>query len=1012
MSSRKTTPPQPASRRTLRSNSTPGEMVAGIVKEPKGLRQGSKVKKIRTPVLTTPGAANPVMISQTAPKTPVMTSQGAAVNSEETTEPVATRDSYASIVRRRSPSPSANVTPRASSAKTDLGFGSSPLTVLEGFQPSSPRKGPFVAGNVTIYQKPKPTSPLKSSPLKTSEPVVPASLTQPLASTSMPQPLAPVPNPLAKLKEAVHAARANTSVPTGDREPSTTELAPSVAATSNIGTDAAPVTQTSITVNANEGTDAAIASGSRAQSSTEKLYRMSAKLAAYNQSLDKDPREAAEVQKTEFSGPPSAINISRVTHAGTSSTRPPENVALSRYVDQDPLNPAPEPSDSDSSQSGSTRKSRKKKAYRMKTKLRKESKTESTANNVSREAGLTFSHVEIVTRPTGPPSRMSPMKKTKASPPLTQIPTVADLAAIDCEESDAPADSSSHSRNRRRLALSDQREQQKHLNITLTGSGDDVPVVVELLADCQYDFRSITHGMAFCSELCETKAGREADSAAWQVLVESEWCECPPGWGPDVEEDLDRFRSDYGGFDPTSDVELVFYHKRNENETFAYVGRLEQGEQDEYDRNTLARSWNDVMDYPIPVGYRAPRFNFATTYRVPDSMIAELDTKLAHLHEIITNRYMDDEDDDEEAVDEEDDGDSGSSYGEAARRRKTEAVRLAKQLNRPPPSSTSDEDEELDQSLRRRKRQKTKSQSTPSLPSLNIPPISLDHTPIPQPSPIPDDSEPEPEVLPRQSEKSKGKQRAIPDDFESADETHRQRSSSPPTWAHAWLNDSSADENTKSTCKGGRPSKEDTESLNQLRAHIWKSIHEFQNLHHSSMSVAHVVRYCFNVPGAGIPKRNKYVVFKEYMGAFPAGIPDNIKTPKGKKPGMQAHNAKVNIAYREAFGKLSAAEQAAMIRTMEDQLILRKGPPTKAQLIRATKKTGENLMKIAQEVHRVWGLNVLGGVLPDSSDPAVLAKAALFFGNARMKPILEKYNVPVRGAMDFMTTLLKCVYLP
>ncbi|KAG6818700.1 hypothetical protein H0H93_002684, partial [Arthromyces matolae] len=1017
------------------------------------------------------------------------------------------RATYSDIVQRRRPSPSSTPVSNALPAAINA-FGSSPLSSIDGFQPSSPRGGPAITGNLTFFQK--SSKPIASSPLKqVAQPTEVSEVTPPLKEA--PQVAATETHATTVQPEQTNptSAIAIVDAPTG-----AVVLAENVAQSAIVETPSVTVkpvvaAQVSDVFTAQSADPSSLSA--RGKSSIEVMLSIKAKLQSQTAELSK-PLKA--LQAPVDRGPPSSIVIPRATQPGSAVNLGPIQTMnpsldieehslpsklghldlrtkLRSLQSSDPSGPSKskstsandkgksreDPSANLESESSSTnsdgptksntpsrnrqkanrqkanrrrrreaetdivsspksssddsdgdpesntpsrnrRKANRQKANRKKRRAAESGQEQHDSSLIPPQAPQVFSHVEVPQRPSPSPKKIPPPTPTILPQPSQQVDVAGTEYTLGSPPGPAGASSPAlsvspvNSLRRVETPKTPVRRRQRPMKERSTVCID----TAELFEDWEYDFRWVTRGFLVSTALCHYTGDEEQDSTEWELWVPSlgQWRQCPPGWGPGPDRHAQMVRDIYP-FAPTPDIEYVFLHRPNHTELVAFAGRLQRGEQDEFDRNTVVRHYNDRTAHPIPLGWQAPRIDLASASRVSDSVLAELRRCAAEVREELGNDDSDDDDDDDQDEDDQDeddqddqdeddsDADTVSSYGQTSRQQKKEELRLSKQLNRAPPSTTSDEDEELNREFEeshRARRTLWTSAADPGRPT-----SSSNAGPIPSaPAEVTVDfGELLEAPIPERSAKSKGKAKATASQSPSPAET----------------NDDEA-----APLKGGRPSKEVTEGANKLRDTVWNLINQFRTDFPNTLSVNYLLRYLFNVAGSHVGKRNPWTTFMEFMGTFKDALPEVIVTPGGEVSEalnadaeeeeatedltpLESHKRKVQAAYKNSFLKLSEEERDGFLRRMEDKIIFAKGKPQSQHAMAAAKKATEHLKDIAQELHRHWGFNVVGALLPDSADPAVLAKAALFYGNPAVKDLLEEKRVPVREIMDQLTTMLK-----
>ncbi|KAG6904513.1 hypothetical protein DXG01_009376 [Tephrocybe rancida] len=193
---------------------------------------------------------------------------------------------------------------------------------------------------------------------------------------------------------------------------------------------------------------------------------------------------------------------------------------------------------------------------------------------------------------------------------------------------------------------------------------DEDTLDVMLYHDKQYDFRSVMDKLLFQGHLERICPGE--DPAKWahcEVLGDEEkeiWCELPPGYRPSTP-DTSTFVASTE-FHPVLGREYVFSRTDANGYVFDYVGKLQHGLQDGFDKSTCIQQYNNLQDYAIPDGYHAPRPSFMNLSPHPVDDISS---------------------------------DSGSSYDKTSHTKKAEADHRSKRHNATPPQDTAGEDAEL-----------------------------------------------------------------------------------------------------------------------------------------------------------------------------------------------------------------------------------------------------------------------------------------------------------------------------
>ncbi|KAF8063546.1 hypothetical protein FPV67DRAFT_1451981 [Lyophyllum atratum] len=116
---------------------------------------------------------------------------------------------------------------------------------------------------------------------------------------------------------------------------------------------------------------------------------------------------------------------------------------------------------------------------------------------------------------------------------------------------------------------------------------------------------------------------------------------------------------------------------------------------------------------------------------------------------------------------------------------------------------------------------------------------------------------------------------------------------------------------------------------------------------------------------------------------------EDFSSPESAKnaPPLQRFNKKATKVYHIAYSSLPKEEKIAFLEHMEQELIIIKGDPTRAEILSASRRGAIQLSALILDIyvlrqanvfHRNFNITVVSALIPEASDP-VLAQAASFF---------------------------------
>ncbi|KAG6836298.1 hypothetical protein H0H93_009391 [Arthromyces matolae] len=946
--------PQNVPTRALQSNTTV-EPMSKLVEEPKRSRRKLLAKEQATTVEEDKGDPKPAS-DQAAP---IVAAGSASVPVNIVSLPNV-KDTYAQAVRaQKQPvqttsqsTPTIATTPSqgvgSKLALSTIGMGASPLTALSGFKASLPRRTPGIGGvSVSIRQAPgSRRSPSPQSP-RTAE----NATSEPASMEVRTEELNVVPTPSMEVRPDDQD-----TVPT--LEAAVTNHS-SVSAVQDPVTHLEPPVTNPTSVPAIQKVtplEAPVASptpglgiSQRGSGLVMSLHGLQKKLKVYNAELD-ESMARAETRKAQSLAELEAQNDR--APAATQNPKNPVRLDLRNPHSRPPLvlsPPPPAPGDKHFPPAPSPGPSVPSPSSPPPS---DSSPAPSPPPPNQPPPPVEFSHVEIMTRPGGPRTTMKSPKPTKAPPSLLVIPTISDIEEDDNDNNDSTNTYSLKSPRTPRLQRSRSRDSNMTVDSLAHLSAGRQQSQVPKHVDDSDDILDIELEENVYYDFQSVRLAIRVNS----VLVKIEDGEDEGKWADwqVLLDNCDDWCECPDGYRPDiDDREITRIRSQTKlgelvpdlKEELVFCHQLSQHEVVSY-VGTLELGLHTSYDHRT----RLKRWNDTLEFEIPPGFRApRLD--------LLTQRKSHDADMSE--------GDSEDSYGEATLLTKEQdALRAGT-----PYMDTSDEDRELDKEFEKEtmggERRMRKGTSVGA---------DADH-----------------DNVPRFTAQQKGKQKAVEPPSDNDE--------------HSDDDDNLPDPSEILKGCGGRPSKEMIDDLSNVRESFWGEITGLHKKYNGRMSMATMANFVFKKPGGG--KTNSFIVFKEYMSANPKKFQD-IKTPEGKTP-LERFNAKAKIAYGLRYGSLSDQEKLAYVDTMRKSLIKAKGVASPREMISALKRCGKEFEALATIWHQMWGFTIAGGIVPDSSDPAVQSAASIFYGNIDIATIVKFLKFNVRDALDLMAVLVKYV---